>query len=97
MRDTLGATPRPSCRKRSQLAHQAHAGCGKILFLRATLSTACPSSTPTQELQLARMELLSGQPTEATPGSVKQVGRRIMSLLFHSPMRITEQLLAGTG
>ena len=51
----------------------------------------------TQELQLARMELLSGQPTEATPGSVKQVGRRIMSLLFHSPMRITEQLLAGTG
>src|SRR5256714_2445451 len=27
----------------------------------------------------------------------QQVGRRIISLLFHSPIRITEQLLAGTG
>ena len=63
---------------------QAHIGSGKILSLRATLSTACPLPTPTRGLPPVTTEPSSGQPMVVTAGLCNPVAPQIRCTGFRS-------------
>src|SRR5437660_732552 len=77
-----------------ELAQQADTGSGRILCLRVTHSTACPSRTSTRELPLATMEPSSGQPMVVTTGLLRPVGLRVFAMASRSRTQTTERLLA---
>ena len=64
---------------------RAHIGSGKILFLRPTLSTACPSPTPTRGLPPVTTEPSSGQPMVVTAGLFNPVEPQTRCTGFRSP------------
>src|SRR5437773_12413876 len=93
-RTTLVPAPAHQPCRTVALRRRAHIGSGRILFLKATLSTACPSSTLTRGLPLATTERSSGQPMVVTAGLFNRVEPQIPCTEFRSPTETTAQRLA---